>query len=343
MNKVKPKTKEQTIYFLVSNLSLGTYDKKFLNNLEAMNITLGKPLTTNQAALLDKIILRYARQLKKLEIGADELISLPWVTEPIKSSPQFTEVHLYLVDDEIILRSPYKKDFVKDFRSLEVSSVWYAEDKFWRMPANTYTLKQVKTCLEKHYSKINYCENLQTLFANTIPYNDIKCWDPTLYSINNNLMIVCLNEALDIAIKDIKLDYTLSCLYKLTRYGIQIHESVINNLQGYTKAEIDFALEYNPKIERNDTTLLNKIKLLQPDIVVLATGNRNYDIFPHTKNELIKNNILCEEISFSNHRIDTSNFKFPIVITNGLHISNLLPGRVGKVVSLVNSNPIDIK
>ncbi len=56
MTKVKPKTKEQVIYFLISNISLGTYDKRFLSNLESMNVVAKKPLTTNQATLFEKIM-----------------------------------------------------------------------------------------------------------------------------------------------------------------------------------------------------------------------------------------------------------------------------------------------
>jgi len=347
MLKVKPKTKEQTIFFLVSNISLGTYDKKFLTNLETMNVTLGKPLTTNQADLLDKIILRYSRQLRKLEIDSDELISLPWTTQPILSSPQFTEVHLFLVDDEIILRSPYKKDFVKEFRTLDISTTWVHGDKFWRMPANTFTFREVKKCVEKHYTKVNYCDALQEFLSQLDIYNDTHCWNPTLYCINGNQIIGGITETLFEAIKDIPNDWTLSSLFRLTRYGIQIDDSVIDMyLEKYDKAEVDFALEDNPRIEKDDNSIVSKLVSIKPDLVVfsVSTSARVRPNIPaaEIRSNLEKNNIKCMDSNIS-EVIDIGTSKFPVYITSGIPFTNLLPRKVAKVVSLVNSNPIDIK
>ena len=74
MTKVKPTTKEQLVDFMLKYLSLGTYDKKFLNNLVQLNFIQKIQVTTNQADLLDKITLRYHRQLLKKELIPQEIL-----------------------------------------------------------------------------------------------------------------------------------------------------------------------------------------------------------------------------------------------------------------------------
>lgn len=124
MSVIKPSTKEQLIYYLLNHISLGTYDRKFLSNLQTMYMVSQKPVTTNQSRLLSRIILQYKRQLLKHEITVDQANALPWTREPIPSLPEFTETHLILVDDELILRSPYKNIFVKDFKKLDIYGKW---------------------------------------------------------------------------------------------------------------------------------------------------------------------------------------------------------------------------
>lgn len=342
MKKVKPKTKEQTVYFLVSNISLGTYDKKFLTNLESLHITLGKPLTTNQAALLDKIILRYRRQLRKLEIDADELIALEWNTKPIPSSPQFTEVHILLVDDELILRSPYKKDFVTEFRSLELSSSWVSEDKFWRMPANSYTLSKVKSCVEKHYTKINYCENLQELLDTIKQYEGPLEWNPTLVYTNGNYIVFATTEVLDEVTKTISFDNSLKSLSRVTALGIKIHESVYNKyLEIYDKADLDFFIEKISEVEHTDSSLCDKITRLEPDIVLMSTL-KLYGL-SEVKSELEKNNIKCHVVNQYSDYIDTRSYEFPIFIGHGITTKNhSTPIWAKKIIMMVNSHPIKL-
>ena len=86
MTKVKPTTKEQLVYYLCHNISLGTYDQRFLDNILRLNITANKPLTTNQSSLFDKIVERYSRQLAKQEIASADMKLLPWILQPIDSS-----------------------------------------------------------------------------------------------------------------------------------------------------------------------------------------------------------------------------------------------------------------
>jgi len=341
----KPKTKEQLIYFLVSTIKLGTYDKRFLSNLETMHLVNKKPLTTNQASLLDKITSRYKKQIEKLEIHVDELLNLPWDNIPIPSLPQFTEVHLLLVDDELILRSPYKKDFVSEFRNLEINPIWNREDRFWRMPANSYTLKVTKASIEKHYTKINYCDNINSMLDSTSAY-DAKIWNPTFCYINNNFYVVATSNALQQAIKHLSFEIDIALLPRLKRSGINIDQSVIDEyLNKFSQAEIDFAINDIVEFNYRDEKLVDYLLQIKPDLIIL---NESFKIgYLHKAKSLIENKITCVIRNKDTQILsDINQYEFPVLITGKVATANYaLKYAYGtsKVIHIVNNDPVTIQ
>ena len=71
-------------------------------------LSANKNITTNQSELLNRITIRYQRQLVRHGLDANKLILLPWTNEPIKSLPQYIEAHVSIFGDTVILNSPYK-------------------------------------------------------------------------------------------------------------------------------------------------------------------------------------------------------------------------------------------
>lgn len=344
MSKVKPTTKEQLIYYLISNVSLGTYDRRFLSNLESMFLTNNRPLTTNQADLLNKIVYRYSRQLAKYELSAGELIALPWNKQPIESLPQFTETHLILVDDELILRSPYKGAFVKDFKKLDIQGKWEHDDRLWRIPASTHTLKVVKDCIEKHYTKINYCDNLTSLMQSLESFNDCGSWKPTYKYTNGTFIVSCVNEYLLNAIRDVPFEITLETLAKLVAYGISIDDSVLNKFrEKFTDSEINFASSFTSKIEMGDSELGSMLTSLKPDIVLFSeyiSGARAY--LNSVKKYLSENGMKFSDVSY-NKIVDVTQYNYVILVESGISIKQQSLPYVDKSVQIVVSKPITIK
>jgi hypothetical protein len=344
MTKVKPTTKEQLIYYLINNVSLGTYDRRFLSNLESMFLTNNRPLTTNQADLLNKIVHRYSRQLAKYELSANELVTLPWTKQPVESLPQFTETHLILVDDELILRSPYKSTFVKDFKKLDIQGKWEHDDRLWRIPASTHTLKVVKNCIEKHYSKINYCEDISSALDTISHLDTANSWKPTYVYTNGNFLVSCANEYLLEAIRDIAFDLTLDTLARLVAYGITIDQTVIDKFkEKFIEDEILFASDFTSKIEMNDSTLGSMLVKLKPDIVLFSeyiSGARAY--LNTVKRYLSDNNMNFADVSF-NKTVDVTKYDYVILVESGISIKQQSLPYVGKSVQIVVSKPITIK
>ena len=343
MSKVKPSTKEQLIYFLISNLSLGTYDRRFLTNLETINLQKKKPLTSNQAELLDKIVLRYKRQLTKLEIDTDQVISLPWSIQPIKSLPQFTETHLYLIEDELILRSPYKNSFIKDFKKLDLHAKWEPDDRLWRIPANTYTLKTVKKCVEYHFEKVNYDEYI-TKLLDAISVLENSSWEPTYKYLNGNFYVLNINEHLSDALKDIPFDISLKTLSRLSSLGIKVDDTVIEKYKEiYPETDIRFSFDLVSKIDQGDTKLLDRILSLNPSLVVFSEYISSVKPYLSiVREELKQHNIPVTSITFGKH-VNILKEDYVVLIESGMSIKQHFLPYVSKVVQIVNSNPITIK
>ncbi len=347
MTKVKPKTKEQVIYFLISNISLGTYDKRFLSNLESMNVVAKKPLTTNQATLFEKIILRYARQLQKLEISSESLINLPWTLEPIPSLPQFTEAHLILDNSTLVLSSPYKKDFINDLRKSDVNGKWNREERLWTIPASPFSLKLLKKDLEKHYGKVNYCDEIKKLLSDVEVYKNYKYWDPTFTYINGNFYLIATSENLISQTSNIPFETELHTIAHLIRYGITIDDSVIEKFkEKFTEEEIQFALSAENSIEYNDTSIVEKLVKLKTDCVFIKSFTTfSKDYTSSIRESLRTHNIKYKEFSFSEDlNPSLRKCKYPVIIfVGGSMRGSSLPSTVAKIINCVNSNPVNIK
>lgn len=342
MKIVKPESKDHVIYFLQANISLGTYDKRFLNNLETINLVNKKPLTSNQVILLDKIIKRYKRQIEKLEVSIDDLLTLPWITQPIQSSPQFTEVHLLIVDDSLVLRSPYKKDFVSEFRKLEINPLWHAEDRFWTIQVSTHNLKVIKEVLEKHYNKINYCDTITKLVDGLNVYDGYKYWDPTLVCRNDNLFIYGINPSLYEAMENFDINMNLATLNVVRKYGIEIDESALNKFRElYSADEVEFAVNPTPMIEYDNPTIAQNIKSINADFVLLLERNSTSKYF-----EILKENLTKQNISWETYKglavADIKNKHNTVVVAFGTDYKHINTTAIHKMVTLVNSKPIKL-
>jgi hypothetical protein len=345
----KPQTKEQLITYLSTSINLGSYDKKFINNICSKR----DPITTNQETLLNRLIFRYQKQLAKNGLNAHTLAELSWETAPIVSSPNFTEAWISIDNDSIKLSSPYKKKFVNELRSLPYSN-WNPIDKVWTIALSETSLREVIQLVSTNYDNVNLCDNIKNILDTVALYHDIKYWDPTLIQRNNSLYIAASNEALDIALTNITLNTELATLARLTYYGIRVDHDLIvniNNEMGNTSdalSDLLFALSFAPaQIEISDIDLIiRQLRLVNPDVVIL------YDWFVRLTEYMSEIVTRLEQyaipyiISSGIEKLDITKFEFPIIISYGMKsaylTSDCIVGRIAKIVRLKNTNKIDI-
>lgn len=342
MSKVKPTTKEQLVYYLSNNISLGTYDKKFINNLITMYVTPNKPVTTNQNDLLEKIVVRYSRQLAKQEISAEEMNKLSWTVAPIQSTPQYTEAHLTIKDDTIELRSPFKSDFVKQFREIPYAK-WNREDKAWYVPYCEEILFIVTKMVNQHYNTVNYDDNIKRILNTVETYVDIKYWHPTLIKTNNRFYIAASNQSLNNAIQEIELNDDYHTIARLTRYGIKIDDSIIS------QPHIDIAkmlkvIDRSPHIESNTDELLDYLLTIKADYVYLREWQFVQPIEINKFKEKLESHGIQYEVIHRNRKILPLDQKYKLPVTIGnLSFTSPMAHCVAKTIMIVNSNEIEIK
>ena len=350
MQITKPTTKEQLIDYLVRYISLGTYDRRFLDNLLHSNIAINKPLTSNQAELLDKITSRYHRQLAKKEVDSVDLLSLPWNQTPIASLPQYTQAHISIEEENVVLRSPYKKDFVKNLKDLGLMN-WHKEDKTWTTPANELSLKSVINLTENHYPNVNYCPVVADIISSLVEYEEVKYWNPTLVKLNGNLYIIACNSHLMDALTGIEIDLSLPCLAKLVHMGIEVSQEVVAEIYESMESgqdifgQLAFTLDPNPWIEFSKKDLIiERLNMIGADMVLLAgwyVSNKSHvmEIANMLKANKIPHHLTNRSETVN---IDFRQFKMPVKLELGI---SSLPNvqYVAKTIRLLNSTPIDYK
>ena len=198
--------KEQLIYYMVANLRLSRYDIRFLQNLEKIS-SVKKRITSNQVELVDKLIEKYERQFVKNQMFIKELAKLPWKTLVVETTDEYTSAHIGILNDNIILKTPYNKAFITAFRSLSESSfIWDNTNKYYIADLSTFSLKLAINMVTKFFNEVRYSDNVKKLLDQLSYYKDVKYWTPTLVCTNGNYIIACTNTALDEAIKHISLN-----------------------------------------------------------------------------------------------------------------------------------------
>ena len=343
MSKAIPTTKEQLVYFLHNNVSLGTYDKKFLDNLITLYIVKHLPITSNQSDLLTKIVLRYERQLHKFEVNATEAVNLNWTVPPVPSLPKFTQAHITINENKILLHSPFKSEFVKEFRALKYTE-WNRQDKIWYVPYSETTLKGVINSVNKHYTTVNYCDTTTEILNKIKSYSDVKFWNPTLVNVNGRLLIASSNNYINESIKDLELDDSLPTIARLAYRGITIDDSVIDKLsETLSIKKILFAIERHSSLELDPDLIIEYMLSVKTDFVLLPEwSNGIKSIVDNLKNKLEEHNIYCEvtKLRDSSTKRDVRQAELPISISSFSFSTSTVPA--AKVITLVNKNQINL-
>lgn len=347
MTKATPTTKDQLVYYMLANISLGTYDKRFLTNIQSVNLVKHKPVTTNQSDLLDKITFRYSRQLAKKELDVTELIGLNWSIKPIPSSPVFTEAHITIKDNNIIVQSPYKNAFVREYTEHRYPT-WDKINRSWVCPLSEETLRDTVNTTTRHYEKINYSDEVQQVLNTMRLYHDIKYWNPTLVEVNNMLYIAASNSSLHEAIKHIELKTDLATIARLVHYGITISEDIKYTLiqRGVSTEHLEFASNRSLRLEYDASLLLRLLVSVQPDFVLMNEWfGVNKEFTDTLKKGLAEANIKYQILDRrSDIGLSLRDFSLPIILSSWSVVSaSGLAAMSAKTINLVNSNPIKIK
>lgn len=332
------KTKEHLLHFFLNQqIKLSTYDKKFLHNLEYL-ISKYHRVTSNQRALFEKLISKYAKQFARIGLLKENLKELPWATPIVESSTEFTGAKVSINNGQIILKVPFNKHFITDFRGTENNSYeWNRDGKQYNSPLTTNALKLVSTTLPKYFSTVVYSADIIELLNPVIAY-EARFWNPTYVKLNNNYYVIAVNTFLASAINDLVLDDDPKTLFLLSQYGINIDESVTQN-----DVKKLFASNSNPVVDLDNFRLVaGWLKEFEVDLVYFGRGLGNIN----TRNEIT--GILRElniQVANSSRPYTQGNAKTTVMLrlvsgSESLYQYNV--NRLAKVIQLQISRPVPL-
>jgi hypothetical protein len=330
------KNKEQLLYFfLQGKISLSQYDYKFMANLQTM-IQNSSRVTSNQADLFDKLISKYKKQLTKNGLVKEELKELSWKTMIVESTPEYTGASVRINDDEILIKVPFNKSFISQFRLVENNNfAWDSAEKLYRAKFNTLSLKVAYNILPEYFEHVRYCDELQPILTELEQYQNL-IWNPTAKKFNDRLLISACNSILGSMIADTDLDINPSSLFKLVRMGINIDPKVYDGNEKLKFASTDF---YETDLAVSET-VISWMRNIGCSNVVLGRGIRSVP----WKQEITD---LVEKYGMKVHGPLSYGANTGPGITMLLQqvssIDKTVPDSISKTIVIKDSRPIEVK
>ena len=337
---------EEVLDLMLNHVSLSRYDQKFFYNLQLNNVLPRKAITSNQAALFTKVVKKYKKQLSSHQYDADHLSELPWTLKVVQSSPDFTHAQISIEGNELILRCPFKQAFVQEFRDQSVM-IWNREKRYYNTEFGLHKLKVILNCVMKHYQDIKFCENVHQIINEISIHDEYSCWNPTLTRCNGNLYISNLNESLDSATNHIVLDTDLSTLALLCSYGITISDSLKKELLTiYSIDDLIFAINRQNIHEVSDIAgIADKLKKINCDYALHASIHSTSESETYHKTLAQYVDFPVQSTNMRKITLSVRSYNMPVILKSMSAYSFSGAGcfYAGKIINLVNSNPIDIK
>lgn len=325
-------------YMMKGHVHLSKKDYGFFNNLTYIIKEKGK-VTSNQNKLFEKLIHKYQRQLRKLNVDVEKVLALNWDAELIDSLEQYLVPKIYLDNEELCVRTPFNSKFIQALKNATDNTFnWDKEKKIYRSKFYTHSLRLAVDNCNKFFERVEFCDTLKEMVTPLLnDQNETKA--PILYVTEGKYYISNDNESLNNAIQHITLNDDPKTLFDLSRYGVSVSNEITKN-----DPFLLFASQYVARIDMDE--LLNNpeylVKLGVKD-VCFAAGH------------VVNNGADKELIAFLKQNNINLHSKLDTIVEGtvfikrmmGLaNVTNPLGGaykKISKIVLLSNSRPIKIK
>jgi hypothetical protein len=325
-------------FMLKSNqFRLSRQDRNFIQGITNLLYT-NQPVTTNQVWLMNNLIDKYNKQLSK-HIDTSQLKNLPWVSKIIMSDVKYTDSYIDIAEGKIFFRSPYNNKFITNLRNAAGNELFVWEKSEKRYVANycSSSFKLIVTLAFSHFKTIHCCETTIKLLNQLSIYESVKHWNPTLINVNGRPLIVANNNHVNEYLEKINFDYQITPknLAILSRMKVDIDQSITLD-----NSDLLFASQFNTTIELKDLDKLPRLlKLIGCDLVYTY-----YDNFYAQQRSNLRSKLLDEGIRLVSDQWFMNKCEFPVILKfrqlNTLEHKHRL---IGKIINVVNREPIDIK
>lgn len=157
-------TRDGIHYQLMNMVRFNRYDMKFMANIMEKYIAPKKPLSPGQNALYEKIVHKYRKQLRKLNVNYKDIIALGWDQGIVPTELLNQKTYFRIVEDEIQLYFNFNKTHISNVRAIvhddkcnhlncglqsnfgngqKYNFTWHNPTKSWSGPFNVYLFKQL--------------------------------------------------------------------------------------------------------------------------------------------------------------------------------------------------------
>lgn len=322
-------------YMIAGHVHLSKKDYGFFSNINKISKG-NNPITSNQDKLFNKLLVKYKRQLSKLNIDIETIQNLSWKVGFIESKQEFLEAKLSIKDNNIILKAPFNTKFIQNFRGVSLNIFeWDKVKKYYIAPYSTYNLKIATENINKFYKDVNYCEQVNKILTIIKEFKSVKYWQPTLVKSNNNFYIYGLNTHVYEFIKNLELTNSPKTLFILSQYGIKIDDTVTGENQ-----LLEFAGNFDVKVDLEQfdflCTVLHELKVDHVFTTREIIYNKN--ISNEIKLKLLNYGISCGSLNTSINPDCAVLLRTSSSSHISYHKNNLY-----KIITLTNSRPIQIK
>lgn len=326
--------KEELVEYLTKGyIHVSRQDYLFFSNL--VKIASEQRVTTGQNKLLDKLIDKYQRQLASEKLYSEHLKKLPWRHTLLESKPEYTQAHLSLDNNKLVLRSPYNKKFITKLKGLtrDNTFIWNKELKAYVSPDYGFAFRLIYDIANEIFGDVKLDNNLQEVLNDLQQYENFY-WEPTLIESNGNYYIAAINEQVYQKIDEIVLDGSTKCLYQLSKLSVNANFNLTD--------EQKFAITYSNEFDMNQIdTLVSYIKNCEIKDVGILTSQKNNFFITNLVDKLSRQQI---KVNYHGSPYSTTFVNKPTELIISITGSqSFYTQNSFKIVKLLNSTPINIK
>jgi len=223
-------TRDESCETLLYHINLNRYDHKFMANIHQKYIKRGRGLTLKQIEVVDKIIFKYRKQLrKKLQIDYKDMLAQKWTYPIVTLSDLFKDSYLKVEDGIMKLHFHFDRDVINKVRSVvhddnctflnkiqgvknfgtgkKYNFIWSNEKEEWFGEFNPYLFKELLTVARVDKIRIDHTAlKLEEELNSTGSADE---WASQIKIINDRIYINCIAETMifdDIDLTDLSED-----------------------------------------------------------------------------------------------------------------------------------------
>lgn len=313
-------------YLTQGYIHVSRQDYLFFSNLA--KIANERNVTTGQNNLLNKLLVKYQKQLRNNNLDIEILKNLSWKNPLLETLDEYRKTYINLTDQEITVRNPFSKKFISALQKSNSELLWDKKRKCYSAEYNTYNLKHTLDVVFKNFDDVVLSNNIQQLLNDIKQYENCH-WNPTLVKSNENFYIAAANEYL-INNLNFELNDQPKTLFNLNRYGVQVDETL------QSSEENKFASSHIYHIDIADIDLLIELLTKLEINTVEIEGHALYrdSIYKELRNKLVDHDI----------KIRNENDTDPMPVLLTFKASNIFwrSKKASKIILIKNGRPISI-